>query len=244
MANGRQKTLFLSDLHLEDARPGALEWLLSFLTGPARAAEAVYILGDLFEFWIGDDAVSETARTVARATRRLVEGGIPVFFIHGNRDFLLGPAYAERAGFKLLPETHLLDLYGTPTLLLHGDTLCTDDVEYQAIRAQTRDPEWQRRVLAMSVEERLALARSARDASMAHTGSAAPDIMDVNEAAVREAFAASGARLMIHGHTHRPATHEIRLDSGETVRRIVLAAWYDRGSYLEVTPDGATSRDL
>lgn len=244
MADDRRKTLFLSDLHLEDARPGALEWLLGFLSGPARSAEAVYILGDLFEFWIGDDAISETARTVARATRRLSEGGVPVGFIHGNRDFLLGANYAARAGLDLLPETRRVDLYGTPTLLLHGDTLCTDDVEYQAIRAQTRDPEWQRRVLAMSVEERLALARSARDASMAHTGSAAPAIMDVNDAAVRAAFAASGARLMIHGHTHRPATHEIRLENGETVRRIVLADWYDRGSYLEVTPEGATSREL
>ena len=238
------RTLFLSDLHLEDARPEALEWMLGFLAGPARDAEAVYILGDLFEFWIGDDAPSRTAVTLAGATRDLADRGVPIGFMHGNRDFLLGPAYAARAGFELLPETLSLDLYGTPTMLLHGDTLCTDDLEYQAVRAQTRDPAWQRQVLAMSVEERLEMARNARDASMAHTGSAAMDIMDVNERAVRDAFAASGARRMIHGHTHRPAVHDLTLDDGTAAQRIVLADWYDHGSYLEVTPDGFASHAL
>jgi len=242
--NDRMKTLFLSDLHLEDARPDALDWLLGFIGGPARDAGAVYILGDLFEYWIGDDAPSQTARTLAGATRDLADRGVPIGFIHGNRDFLLGADYAAQAGFDLLPETFTLDLYGTPTVLLHGDTLCTDDVEYQAVRAQTRDPAWQRHVLSMSIEERLAMARDARDASMAHTGSTALEIMDVNPQAVREAFAASGARQMIHGHTHRPAVHEVQLDDGTTARRIVLADWYDHGSYLEVTPDGFASRDL
>jgi len=238
------RTLFLSDLHLEDARPEALEWMLGFLAGPARKAEAVYVLGDLFEFWIGDDAPTPTALTLADATRDLAERGVPIGFMHGNRDFLLGADYAARAGFDLLPETFTLDLYGTPTVLLHGDTLCTDDHEYQAVRAQTRDPEWQRAVLAMSIEERLEMARNARDASMAHTGSTAMDIMDVNRQAVLDAFTASGARLMIHGHTHRPAVHEVTLDDGTTARRIVLADWYDHGSYLEVTPGGFASRTL
>jgi len=237
-------TLFLSDLHLEDARPAATDWLLAFLAGPARAAHAIYILGDLFEYWVGDDVVSRSARRLAQASREVAERGIPIGFVHGNRDFLLGGSYASLAGFRLLPETLMIDLYGTPTLLLHGDSLCTDDTAYQEFRAQTRDPAWQRRVLAMSVEERLALARDARDASRAHKGQVPMEIMDVNPRAVRDAFAASGARLMIHGHTHRPAVHELRLDDGETVRRIVLADWYDHGSYLEVTPDGATSHDL
>ena len=238
------KTLFLSDQHLEDARPEALDWMLGFLAEPAREADAVYILGDLFEYWIGDDAPSQTARTLAGATRDLVERGVPIGFIHGNRDFLLGTDYAAQAGFELLPETFTLDLYGTPAVLLHGDTLCTDDHEYQAVRVQTRDPAWQRRVLSMSVEERLEMARNARDASMAHTGSAATDIMDVNPQSVLEAFTASDARLMIHGHTHRPAVHRVSLADGTTAHRIVLADWYDHGSYLEVTPEGFTSRDL
>jgi UDP-2,3-diacylglucosamine hydrolase len=236
------KTLFLSDLHLEDGRPEALGWLRALLAGPARSADAVYVLGDLFEYWIGDDAPGATGAAVAEATRELADRGVPLYFIHGNRDFLLGAAYAARAGLGLLPETHTIDLYGVPTLLLHGDTLCTDDAEYQAVRAQTRDPEWQRRVLAMSVEERIALARSARDASMAHTGSTALEIMDVNPAAVRAAFAASGTRRMIHGHTHRPAVHAVELEDGTRATRIVLADWYRQGSYLEVTPDGAESR--
>ena len=238
------KTLFLSDQHLEDARPEALEWMLGFLAEPAREADAVYILGDLFEYWIGDDAPSQTARTLAGATRDLVDRGVPIGFIHGNRDFLLGTDYAAQAGFELLPETFTLDLYGTPAVLLHGDTLCTDDHEYQAVRVQTRDPAWQRRVLSLSVEERLEMARNARDASMAHTGSAATEIMDVNPQSVLEAFTASDARLMIHGHTHRPAVHRVSLADGTTARRIVLADWYDHGSYLEVTPEGFTSRDL
>ncbi|MEJ2383418.1 MAG: UDP-2,3-diacylglucosamine diphosphatase [Xanthomonadales bacterium] len=238
------KTLFLSDLHLEDARPEAFDWMLAFIEGPARDAAAVYILGDLFEYWIGDDAASQTARTLAGATRDLADRGVPIGFIHGNRDFLLGPTYAARAGFDLLPETFNLDLYGTPTVLLHGDTLCTDDVAYQAVRAQTRDPAWQSHVLSMSIEERLEMARSARDASMAHTGNTAADIMDVNPEAVLDAFAASGARLMIHGHTHRPATHDVPLEDGTIAQRVVLADWYDHGSYLEVSPRGIRSRDL
>jgi UDP-2,3-diacylglucosamine hydrolase len=238
------KTLFLSDLHLEDSRPEALQWMIGFLEGPARDAAAVYILGDLFEYWIGDDAPSQTARALAGATRDLADRGVPIGFIHGNRDFLLGAAYAAQAGFDLLPETVTLDLYGTPTVLLHGDTLCTDDLEYQAVRAQTRDPSWQRQVLSMSVQERIDMARNARDASMAHTGSTAAEIMDVNQQAVLDAFATSGARLMIHGHTHRPAIHDVPMEDGTIAQRIVLADWYDHGSYLEVTPGGIRSRDL
>ena len=238
------KTLFLSDLHLEDSRPEALHWMIGFLEGPARDAAAVYILGDLFEYWIGDDAPSQTARTLAGATRGLADRGVRIGFIHGNRYFLLGAAYAAKAGFDLLPETVTLDLYGTPTVLLHGDTLCTDDLEYQAVRAQTRDPSWQRQVLSMSVQERIDMARNARDASMAHTGSTAAEIMDVNQQAVLDAFATSGARLMIHGHTHRPAIHDVPMEDGTIAQRIVLADWYDHGSYLEVTSGDIRSRTL
>jgi len=238
-----RNTLFISDLHLEDSEPERTHWLLKFLAGPARRAAAVYILGDLFEFWIGDDALSPTAREVAKATAALRASGLPCYFMHGNRDFLLGKDYAATAGMELLPESLVVDLYGTQTLLLHGDTLCTDDLEYQAFRRQARDSAWQAAILAMSIEERLRMAQTARDASIEHTGSASMEIMDVNAQAVSDAFREHKIARMIHGHTHRPAFHLVDLgDSG--AERIVLADWYDAGSYLEVGPDGIGSVDL
>lgn len=238
------KTLFLSDLHLEDSRPETTEWLMAFLSGPARSADAVYILGDLFEYWIGDDAVPPPAAELATVTSELAAGGLPIYFQHGNRDFLIGETYADQAGFKLLPETIVVDLYGTPTLLMHGDALCTDDTVYQAFRQQSRNPDWQAAVLAMTVEERIAMARNAREESMSHKGATEMDIMDVNENAVQAAFAEHGVRHMIHGHTHRPAVHRHETPAGETCTRIVLADWYEKGSYLEVTAEEAVSREI
>jgi UDP-2,3-diacylglucosamine hydrolase len=237
-------TLFISDLHLEDSRPAVAGWLLDFLSGPARTADGVYILGDLFEYWIGDDALSATARQVAQAGSALKAAGVPCYFMHGNRDFLLGEAYAARAGLELLPDVLLVKLYGTPTLLLHGDTLCTDDTEYQLFRQQSRKPEWQARILALSVEERLQLARSARDASISHTGSISADIMDVNETAVRNAFHEYRVKRMIHGHTHRPAVHKHALEDGGEAERIVLSDWYTAGSYLRVSTDSVQSIEI
>ena len=237
-------TLFISDLHLEDDRPETCEWLMDLLTGPATTAGELYILGDLFEAWIGDDALSKTARRVADAIKVLQSSGTKCYFMHGNRDFLLGEGFASQAGLTLLPETAVVDLYGTPTLLLHGDTLCTDDVEYQAFRQQSRNPAWQAGVLALSIEERLQLARNARDASKAHTGSTAMNIMDVNEAAVIKAFREHGVHRMIHGHTHRPAVHQHPLENGKVGERIVLADWYTEGSYLEVGPNKTESIQL
>jgi UDP-2,3-diacylglucosamine hydrolase len=237
-------TLFISDLHLQDQRPEVHQWLFSFLRGPARQADAVYILGDLFEYWIGDDALSPVATDVARETARLGEAGVPCRFLHGNRDFLLGPDYARRAGLELLPEEIVLEIQGRPTLLLHGDTLCTDDLEYQAFRRQSRAPAWQAAVLAQPVEARLRMAREARETSMRHTGSASMEIMDVNEEAVLAAFRRHGVHRMIHGHTHRPAFHRHELGGGETGERIVLADWDKEGSYLEVSAQGARSISL
>lgn len=237
-------TLFISDLHLEDARPQMTDLLLKLLAGEARQAEALYILGDLFEYWIGDDAPSPTARGVSDGIRQLVDSGVPCYFMHGNRDFLLGEEYASDAGMELLPESAVVDLYGTPTLLLHGDILCTDDVEYQAFRRQVRDPGWQAQFLARSVAERQAIARQARDASRHHTSSASMDIMDVNQEAVKHAFAEHGVRNMIHGHTHRPAIHQHELEDGSRASRIVLSDWYEKGSVLRVTPEGAEMLDL
>jgi len=237
-------TLFISDLHLEDTKPRTTGILLDFLSGPARQAAAVYILGDLFESWIGDDALSQSARQVADAGAALNADGVPCFFMHGNRDFLLGETFATMAGMTLLADSLVIDLHGTPTLLMHGDSLCTDDIEYQAFRQQSRNPTWQAGILALSVDERLQMARNARDVSKAHTGAASMEIMDVNEAAVRASFLENGVRRMIHGHTHRPATHHYQLEDGTVAERIVLADWYTAGSYLSVTAEKLESIKL
>ncbi len=234
-------TLFISDLHLEDSQPRTTGWLLEFLAGPAREAEALYILGDLFEYWIGDDALSTTASKVAEAIAALSSSGVPCFFMHGNRDFLLGDAFASQAGMTLLPESLVIDLHGTPTLLLHGDSLCTDDVEYQAFRQQSRNPAWQAAILAKSVKERLQMARDARDASKDHMETVSTEIMDVNESTVRDHFQEHGVRRMIHGHTHRPAVHRYETEDGIAAERIVLADWSTEGSYLRVTSDRVDS---
>jgi UDP-2,3-diacylglucosamine hydrolase len=237
-------TLFISDLHLHEGRPDVTQWLTDFLAGPARKAEALYILGDLFEYWIGDDAVPPQAEHVAVQLAQVDAAGVPCYFIHGNRDFLLGPAYAEQAGLRLLAEEVVANLYGQPTLLLHGDTLCTDDLEYQAFRRQSRDPAWQGAMLAQSVQDRLRMAQEARAASKQHTGSTAMAIMDVNTDTVLETFRRHAVTRMIHGHTHRPAFHEHLLDDGSPGQRIVLADWDTKGCYLEVSAAGAKAIDL
>ncbi len=237
-------TLFISDLHLEDSRPHISDLLLRLLAGPAREAESLYILGDLFEFWIGDDVLTETARNVADGIRALSESGVPCYFMHGNRDFLIGASYAGMSGMELLPESLVIDLYGSPTLLLHGDTLCTDDVEYQAFRKQVRDPDWQAAFLAQPVESRLATARQARDASKQHMAGASMEIMDVNDKAVIRAFERHNVDRMIHGHTHRPAFHKHTLEDGREARRTVLADWYESGSVLWVSEEGQSEQSL
>ena len=232
------QTLFISDLHLEDSRPQITEILVSFLRGAKRSADALYILGDLFEFWIGDDFLTETARLVAEELSALRKVGIPCYFQHGNRDFLLGEQYASLAGMAFLPETHVIDLHGTPTLLLHGDTLCTDDAGYQAFRQQVRRPSFRDQFLGMPVQQRLDMARNARDASRQHTSTTPVEIMDVNLDAVSMAFSVHGVERMIHGHTHRPAFHDHQLAHGRLGQRLVLADWYTTGSYLRADRSG------
>ena len=236
-------TLFISDLHLSAQRPAIGEAFIGFLEGEATRAEALYILGDLFEVWLGDDMVLPEYARAIEAMHRLADRGVPLYVLHGNRDFLLGEAFEAMSGATLLPETHVLDLYGTPTLLLHGDTLCTDDVEYQRFRAMVRNPAWQADVLAKSPEERLALARQFREMSMAEMQGKSETIMDVNPEAVKNALRDAGVRQMIHGHTHRPAIHDLEIDS-EPARRIVLGDWYDQGSVLECDPEGCRLRTL
>lgn len=235
-------TLFIADLHLDDSRPQITSLFEQYLAGDeVRHANALYILGDLVEAWIGDDDDAELPQRIARATRAVRDTGIPVYFMVGNRDFLLGEAFAERAGFTLLDDGAVHDLYGTPTLLMHGDALCTDDVAYQAVRRNVRTPEWKAQVLAMSLDARRAFAAKAREDSRAHTGSTQETIMDVNADAVAEAMRNADAKHLIHGHTHRPAVHRFELD-GQAAERIVLGDWYEQGSVLRVTPEGRELR--
>ena len=233
--------LFISDLHLQAARPDITERFFRFLETEAAEAEALYILGDLFEAWIGDDDPDEHNREVQAALRRLTDAGVAGYFMHGNRDFLIGDAFAERTGFTLLDDPVVHDLYGTPVLLSHGDAYCTDDVEYQAFRRQSRDPAWQQQVLSMSVEQRQALAGQAREESRAAMVDKAEDIMDVNADAVADALREAGVTTLVHGHTHRPAVHELDLD-GTAATRIVLGDWYEQGTVLHWTPEGPDYR--
>jgi len=237
-------TLFIADLHLDDSRPQITRLFEDFLASDeARSADAVYILGDLVEAWIGDDDDAELPSRIARATKALRDHGVPVYFIVGNRDFLLGQAYAERAGMTLLEDGTVHELYGRPTLLMHGDVLCTDDLAYQAVRKQVRTPAWQAQILAMPLEARRAFAAKARADSKAHTGATMETIMDVNADATADTMRKAGVSRLIHGHTHRPAIHRFDLD-GQTAERIVLGDWYEHGSVLRVSPEGVELRGL
>ena len=232
-------TLFVSDLHLDPERPAITELFGRFLDGEARDADALYILGDLFEAWVGDDDPSEAGTFVAARLKALTDAGVPTYFIRGNRDFLLGDAYAKRAGMTILPDPAVILLQGEATLILHGDLLCSDDTAYQQFRTQTRDPRWQAQFLAQPLAARLAFAAQARAASKARYGELqasgqSETITDVSPATVREWFARYGIRRMIHGHTHRPAIH----DEGGGATRIVLGDWYQQGSVLRASEDG------
>jgi UDP-2,3-diacylglucosamine hydrolase len=237
-------TLFIADLHLDASRPQITELFERYLASEeARSADALYILGDLVEAWIGDDDDAELPRRIAQATRALSDSGVPVYFMVGNRDFLLGEDFANRAGLTLLEDGVIHDVYGRPTLLMHGDLLCTDDVAYQTVRKQVRTPQWKAQILSMSLEARRAFAAKAREDSRAHTGSTMETIMDVNQDAVAETMRAANVTRLIHGHTHRPAIHRFDLD-GNAAERIVLGDWYEQGSVLRVTPEATELRGL
>lgn len=229
-------TLLISDLHLEPERPAITALFLRFLEREACDAAALYILGDLFEAWVGDDDDGELAADVSAGLRRVRDAGVPVGFIRGNRDFLLGQAYAERAGMTLLPDPCVLTLGGEPTLLLHGDLLCTDDETYLAFRRQVRDPDWQRNFLAQPLPARKAFAQNARAASQSHQQDMSLDIGDATNQAVEATLRRYGVHRMIHGHTHRPNVHTHAVD-GRACERIVLGDWYEQGSVLRLQAD-------
>jgi UDP-2,3-diacylglucosamine hydrolase len=237
-------TLFISDLHLDPERPEITRLFGDFIDSEARNVDALYILGDLFEAWVGDDDPSEPGVFVASKLRTLADSGVPVCFQHGNRDFLVGRDFAQRAGITLLPENAVIMLQGKPVLLMHGDTLCTGDIAYQAFRAQTRDPAWRAQFLAQPLAARLAFAAQARAASQQRQQAMKQDdraqfetVTDVSPAAVRETFVRYGIDTIIHGHTHRPAIHALDID-GRNCERVVLGDWYTQGSVLRVDADG------
>jgi len=223
--------LFVSDVHLDVSAPEATEQFLAFLGDEARAASALYILGDLFEAWVGDDDADAQKARVCAGLRALSDAGVACFVMHGNRDFLLGEGFCERSGCRLLPDPVVAEIDGEGVLLTHGDALCTDDHAYQELRSTVRDPAWQRRFLALPREHRELLVNEARAGSRAHMARSVPYIMDVNTQAVAGALRATGTRRLVHGHTHRPAVHDFELD-GQPAQRIVLGAWYEQGSYL------------
>lgn len=234
-------TLLISDLHLDPARPRIQALFLRFLEDWRGRARALYILGDLFEAWIGDDG-ADAADPVLAALAAFAER-TPLYIMHGNRDFLLGERFCALTGAQLLADPTVLDLHGVPTLLMHGDSLCTDDVEYQTLRAKLRSPEWQAQVLAQPLEARLAMAQQARVESSARNQALAEYLMDVNQGAVEQALLEHGVRRLIHGHTHRPGRHRFVID-GEQAERIVLGDWYEQGSVLEVSERGCELKEL
>ncbi|MGC1818684.1 MAG: UDP-2,3-diacylglucosamine diphosphatase [Casimicrobiaceae bacterium] len=237
-------TLLLSDLHLAPERPATAAAFHAFTRGPARGAAAVYILGDLFDSWVGDDQRREPfAREVVESLRALTEAGVPVHVARGNRDFLLGEDFARATGAILLREQTIADIQGTRTLLSHGDEFCTDDLAYQRYRAWARDPARQRRLLRLPYRLRRWIAAWMRRGSRSATSRKPEAILDVNAGAIEGAFRANAITRMIHGHTHRPAHHALVVD-GTPRERIVLADWNDRGHFLEIGDAGVRTRDI
>jgi UDP-2,3-diacylglucosamine hydrolase len=236
-------TLFISDLHLDPQRPAITRLFLDFLEQRGRSAECLYILGDLFEVWIGDDEDSALASAVCAGLRDCAGSDTPVYVMHGNRDFLLGRDFAAASGCMLLADPSVIDLYGQVTLLMHGDQLCTDDTEYLAFRDMVREPQWQQAFLARPLAERRQIARQLRETSIEKTQGKPESIMDVNQQTVVDTMERHAVQRLIHGHTHRPAVHELTVN-GKPAQRLVLGDWYEQGSVLECTPEGCQLQSL
>lgn len=237
------KLLFISDLHLHASRPDIADQFVDFLEAEALHADELYILGDLFESWIGDDDPSEHYAWVKQSLRKLSKEGVAVYFMHGNRDFMVGEEFAAEAGVKILDDPHVAEFHGEKVLLSHGDAYCIDDHEYQAVRKMTRDPEWQAMMRKKPIEERLAFAAKAREDSASRGEQLDDSIMDVNQTAIENALREAGVTTMLHGHTHRPAVHEFELD-GRAAKRIVLGDWFDQGSVVRWDEKGPALIEL
>lgn len=236
--------LFISDLHLCSSRPVIVESFRRFLAGRARGAQALYILGDLFEYWAGDDDLDDPFNSgVACAIAACAAAGTRVFFMRGNRDFLAGEAFAGACRALLLEDPAVIDLYGTRTALMHGDTLCTDDEDYQRFRREVRSPEWVEAFLAAPLAERKARIEALRRRSEEAKRRKPPALMDVNGRAVQEALRAHRCTRLIHGHTHRPARHDLAVD-GAACERWVLTDWYERGGVLVCDAAGCRAQPV
>ena len=223
--------LFISDLHLSKDRPENTRRFIHFLDNRASGVEALYLLGDIFDIWVGDDDPGPPNREVIRHLRQLTDSGTQVFFQQGNRDFLIGPRFSDETGVRLMDDYTVIDLYGTPTLLMHGDLLCTDDVAYQAFRNKTRNPSWQRKMLSKPLFFRLLIAWWYQIRNNLEKGKKSLEIMDINQVTTKRILRKYGVKRLIHGHTHRPKIHEMNLD-GETAYRFVLSQWEEQGSVL------------
>lgn len=230
-------TLFISDLHLDVDRPASIARFLDFMQREARHASALYILGDLFETWIGDDDTNPGYAPIIAALADLKLGGVPCFFMHGNRDFLIGKRFATATGCRLLAENAVVEIERDRVLLTHGDLLCTDDKPYMALRAVVRDPAWQREFLAKPPAERRRIADDLRSKSQTAIAAKSEEIMDANQSAVEAAMRRHDVSILLHGHTHRPAVHTFSID-GQDATRIVLGAWYDQGSVVRWDENG------
>jgi len=224
-------TLFISDLHLDAGEPEAIRRFVNFVATEARAARALYILGDLFEAWVGDDEDDPQLAPVQAALTDLTRAGVPCALMHGNRDFLIGPKFCAATGCRLLGDYERVHLYGSTVLLTHGDLLCTDDTRYMSLRGTLRNPAWQRDFLAKPLAERRKIAAELRQLSAAEIASKSYDIMDVNQSTVESVMREHDVSLLLHGHTHRPAIHNFELD-GKPAARIVLGAWYEHASII------------
>ncbi|MEM6820118.1 MAG: UDP-2,3-diacylglucosamine diphosphatase [Pseudomonadota bacterium] len=223
-------TLFISDLHIDPGAPEIARQLVDFLAKDARKAETLYILGDLFEAWIGDDDPEPHYSMVQDAFTEFTRLGIPTYFMHGNRDFLIGQQFARRTGMTLLDDPVVHEIEGTRVLLSHGDRYCTDDIEYQTVRKTVRDPAWQQQVLSLPIEARRQMAGQARSESASANAAKSMEIMDVNSEAIENALLEYEVTCMLHGHTHRPMIHDLTLPDGQPAQRLVLGDWYTQGS--------------
>jgi len=223
-------TYFISDLHLSAERQDINDCLFRFLQTEAVDADALYILGDLFEVWIGDDDITAFSESIALALKT-VSATVPIYFIHGNRDFAIRQSFARRAGMIILPEQYVIDLYGRKALLMHGDELCTRDIEYQKFRKKSRGWWWPRLMLLLPLKTRQKMATNGRQTSKKYQKQLTAEIMDVTQREVTSAMQQHDVDLLIHGHTHRPKVHQFILDN-KSMKRIVLGDWYDQGSIL------------
>lgn len=229
-------TLFISDLHLSGERENITALFIDFLDQRASKADALYILGDLFEVWPGDDMIQPDYQSSISKLKQLSDNGLPIFVMQGNRDFLMDDKFAELSGVSLIEDPTIIDLYGTPSLLMHGDTLCTDDIDYQKFRKMVRNPTWKKEFFSLPDAERLAMTTKYRKVSKVETAKKEMSIMDVNQQTVETIMLEKNIQQLIHGHTHRPAIHEFSVNN-KNMKRIVLGDWFEHGSVLVCNED-------